>query len=102
MPRFGSIATCLLVASSAFAQADTSVATTPQRDPAAVATVQNAVNGMGGTAAANMTDCTAQASVQPDPATHTSAYTMTYQNSQTEFRYQSVKDGETTILVSGG
>jgi hypothetical protein len=89
-----------LLSSAAFPQT-TTVSVTPQRDSAAVATVQKAINAMGGSAVSGMTDCTAQASVQPDPATHTSPYTMTYQNSQTDFRYQSVKDGETVVSVSG-
>jgi hypothetical protein len=92
----------VLMSAIAFAQTATPTVITVQRDPAAVAAVQNAIAAMGGSAVAGIQNCTAQASVQPTPDAHSSPYTITYVNSGSQFRYQSLRDGITTITASDG
>jgi hypothetical protein len=98
--RFAAAVLVVFALSVAFAQTPTSTAPVAQRDPAALAAVQNAVNAMGGSAIAGLRDCTAQATVQPAPDVHSSPYAITYKNSGDQFRIESVRDNQLVVLAT--
>ncbi len=92
----------LLLVASPLTSAQTQDAAAIQRDPAAVATVQAAIDAMGGPAVAGIQDCTAEANVQPTPDAHSSPYTVKYTQMGKEFRKETVRDGQTTVTASDG
>lgn len=98
--RFAVAAVLAIASHTSFSQTPNTAGA--QRDAQAVATLQKAVNVMGGAAVAGIQDCTAQASVQPTPDAHSSPYTITYKNSGDKFRYESARDGITTLTASDG
>ncbi|MHB8652642.1 MAG: hypothetical protein ACYDA9_02055 [Terriglobia bacterium] len=76
--------------------------TVPQRDPAAVAIVQNAVSAMGGGAAvAAVTDATVNGTITSTPGSSTKSGTLLLIDAPPEFRTEVQTDAGTSLFVSG-
>ncbi len=90
-----------LVAGYALAQT-TATSTTPQRDSAAVAIVQQAVTALGGFASASqISDATVSGTITPVAASSLKAGTFIWEDAPPEFRYTIQTATETRVFVSG-
>lgn len=76
--------------------------TVPQRDPAAVAAVHQAVTALGGSAAVGLVmDATVTGTIQPASGSSLTAGKFKWEDAPPEFRYSLQTGAETRVFASG-